>query len=168
MSSAFKLYEIPREIDDLCARAVDEEGAIDTDAEAELDALTMALEDKALACASQLKSEIAQADALKAEAQKLLDRAKGHRTTAEWLRGYIGRNGERHLGHVSLSDSRSVISWGRSTSVEVLDIGKLPVECVRLRPPEADKIQIKAQLKLDPDSLAGAAKLVTVERVRIK
>jgi hypothetical protein len=85
-----KLYEIADQIERFMASAIDPEtGEISDEALAELDALEMDFDAKALNVAKFIRGEQAEAQAIKDAAQANLDRAASHQRRAERLTGYL-------------------------------------------------------------------------------
>ena len=162
-----KLYEIPAEIENLTITVDEETGEVDPECVEELDSLHMALKEKALSCAARIKSELAAAHALREEAKNLRVRAERHSRSADGLRQYMSHclRGQLDDG-ARYADSRSEVRWGTSTRVEVLDEARLPEELLRVKS-EPDKKQIRAVLKLRPDSLPGVARLRSERQIRV-
>lgn len=86
----------------------------------------------------------ADAEALKAEAQKFQKRAKAEENKAEQIKNYLAfiQKGEKY----KTTDGLHQISFRKSTSVEVTDISKLPDVYLRYKELEADKASIKIAL----------------------
>lgn len=140
-----RLYDISQAIEALLDASVDREtGEINEAALAELEALEEQREAKALAVAAYLVGQRLEADAIKAQAKRLAERAAVHARHADRLERYLESNlavGEK------LSDARVAISWRKSRAVEVdCDPTELPEEYVRIRC-EADKAALKAALE---------------------
>jgi hypothetical protein len=112
-----KLYEIDAQIEALLNASVDREtGEIDEAAMEELAALEVARDEKALAVAAYIIGQEAEAEAVKAQARKLTERAAKHERHAERLRLYLAA----HLPvGTKLRDDRVEIGWRKSTAVEV-------------------------------------------------
>lgn len=144
-----KLYEIADEIEVILSREVDHETGEITDATlGKLEALEMARDDKALAVAAYLKGELAEAEAVMGEAEKLKQRAEGHRKRAERLKDYIAMNLPQDAEPIS--DARSRIAWRKNPpSVRIYDDAKVPSEFQRIVPEhrEPDKAAIRDTLK---------------------
>lgn len=140
-----RLYEISDAIEKVLAERTDHEtGEIGDDALAELDALEMERDQKALAVLAYAKGEDAEADGIEAEAKRLLERARIPRKRATRLRDYVEQHVERGK---KISDARVAISWRKSTRVEI-DPGaeeKLPERFVRVKI-EPNKVAIGAAL----------------------
>lgn len=101
----------------------------------------------------------ADADALKAEAQKFQKRSQTEANKAEQIKNYLAyiQNGEKFKSE----DGLHQISFRKTTSVEVEDISKLDKCYLRYKEPEADKTAIKDALKSGVD-VVGA---VLVEKL---
>lgn len=140
-----RLYDISQAIEALLDASVDREtGEINEAALAELEALEEQREAKALAVAAYLVGQRLEADAIKAQAKRLAERAAVHARHADRLERYL----ESHLAvGEKLSDARVALSWRKSRAVEVdCDPTELPEEYCRIRC-EADKTALKAALE---------------------
>jgi hypothetical protein len=87
-----------------------------------LDEINEVRELKVLNIARFIKNLDAEQDAIKAEAQKLSERAKSCGNKSEWLKKYLVSNvseGE------TFSDANTEIKWRKSASTQVLDIEAL-------------------------------------------
>ena len=109
--------------------------------------LTQERDAKLLGLGCLVKELEAEAEAIKTESAKLMERSRTVANHAERVKNFIGGNlkaGEK------LSDARVAFSWRKSEGV-VLDgevkPESLPVEFQRTRPPEIDKTAIKEALK---------------------
>lgn len=162
-----RLYEIPAVIDAILEDGftVDEETGEVWD-ESDLDALDMALDDKLEATACYVKNLTAEADALKAEAATLSERAKAKSAKAERMRDYINRSMER-AGKAKLETSKCALTTRKTERVEVLDVDMVPDilkhEKVTWTP---DKLEIKKRIKAG-DIIPGCA-LVSSRSLTIK
>lgn len=141
-----KLYEIDMMIEALLNASVDREtGEILPDVLAELDALERERDTKALAVAAYIVGQEAEAEAVRAQAKKLEERAARHERHAESLRQYLA-------GHIpqgtKLRDSRVEIGWRKSSAVEVGDARLLPESLLRVTVNTApDKAAIREALE---------------------
>lgn len=141
-----RLFEIDEKLDLLLAAAIDREtGEIAPELEDELDALTLARDEKVLSVVAYAKGCLAEAQAIEVEAEKLKARAKVHRNHYERLLAYA----ERHTPPgTKLSDARSEIGWRKSKAVEVDDGAELPDRFRREKVTiEPDKVALKAALE---------------------
>jgi len=126
-----RLFEIDYQIEALLNASVDREtGEINEDALAELEALEVQRDDKALAVAAYIVGQEAEAEAVKAQAKRLADRAAKHERHAERLREYL----QAHLPTgTKLRDERVEIGWRKSTAVEIdVETAELPPEMCRV------------------------------------
>ena len=108
------LFDYLKEFDDIMETAVDEDGCInDEELIKRLDELEVEIPQKVDNSLSYIKSKEANAEALKAEAQKLLKRAKSMENEAHSFRDYLmrileGRKWETAAGRVSYRKSVAV------------------------------------------------------------
>lgn len=116
------------EIDTRIAACVDAETGEIIDAEA-LDALQMARSEKIEGVACWAKDQAALADALRAEAKTLLDRAKTAESRVERLKAYLlsALDGQR------FESARARVGFRRVASVEITDLDAVPEEYLELR-----------------------------------
>lgn len=139
-----KLYEVHDAIEQILATAVDENGEITEETEAQLDALEMERDQIALYLARVILGERAEGEAVKSQADRLAKRARVHKNRAERLRAYI----EKHLPPgTKLSDDVAQIGWRRSEAVIVDEGVRLPDSCLRWSDPEPDKKVIRERVK---------------------
>jgi hypothetical protein len=155
-----RLFDIAAELESLLNSSVDENGEISEESIAALDALEMQRDEKCLAIAAYALGQEAEADAVKAHADKLARRAQIHRNHASRLRAYIAQ----HLpaGH-ACSDFRVRLGWRKSTAVRVTDEGKLPEQFWRVtREPALSDIKdaLKAGESVDGAELEPRNNLV--------
>lgn len=139
------LWDLDARLEDLLNRSVDHDtGEILPEALAEIEALEGALEAKQLAVAAYILGQRAEADAVRAQAKRLSERAARHDRHADHLAEYL----RAHIAEgTKLRDARVEIAWRRSEAVEVdCDPTELPEEYCRIRC-EADKAALKAALK---------------------
>jgi len=83
------LYEIDHALLTLYDKLAEDGGEIDTATEAELDALEMAFENKVRNIALYIKNLSSEAEAIKAERDKLMIREKSKKNRAESLKKYL-------------------------------------------------------------------------------
>ena len=149
-----RLYEINEAL--LKCVKLDEDTAVNTetgeviDVEA-LDALIMEREEKVLNIARWIKDLAAEAEAVKAEKQKLEKRQKTANNKAESLKAYL----EKIVGQgETIKDANTVVKWRKSTSTEV-DLEKLLASDYKDKyvvfEAKANKTDIKAALKKGED-----------------
>ena len=140
-----RLYEISDAIERVLLAGTDQEtGEIMPEALAELEALEMARDEKALAVAAYLIGERVEADAIEDQAERLQRRAQTHRNRAARLEEYLAAHLEQGC---KLSDARVEISWRRSKAVELDCVPEsLPIAYQRLKI-EADKLGLRKTLE---------------------
>ena len=129
----------------ILATAVDHETGeiLSEEALAALNALDMERDALVLDLAAYMKGEEAEADAIREQAKRLMDRAGRHQRRAAWLADVIGRNVEPGR---KLSDARSVIGWRKSTAVKITDADAIPDELYRYER-ALDRAEIARRLK---------------------
>lgn len=132
------LYEINEEI----LNCVDTETGEIIDAE-KLSQLQMDFEDKVEGIALWIKNLLSDAAAIKAEKDKLNERQKVCENKAKNLKEYLSG----FLAGQKFKTPRVAISYRKSESVNVLDIGKIPDEYLKYKDPEPDKTAIKSAIK---------------------
>lgn len=133
------LYEINKAI----FECVDAETGEIIDIEA-LDALKMERDEKLENVACYIKNLLSDADAIKAEKDKLADREKRCRSKADSLKRYLADN----LQGAAFSTAKCEISFRKSESVVVEDVNRIPAELLRVKTTyEPDKTAIKAAIK---------------------
>lgn len=107
------------------------------------DALDTKLENLAL----YIKNQQAEADMIKAEADKLAERAKAKANEAKRCKEYLSNFMATYYDGKKFETARVRLSWRASESVEVNGIDALPSEYLKFKDPEPDKVKIKADLK---------------------
>jgi len=137
------LYEINQEIDRAIQNCIDPETGEILDDTSELDALTLARDEKIENIACYIKNLKADAEAIRTEEKKLAERRKTCENRAEWLKKYLANN----LQGEKFKSPRVAVSWRRSQAVVVEDIWKLPKDYLRYKDPEPDKTAIKDAIK---------------------
>jgi hypothetical protein len=148
-----KLWEIDAELDRILSTAVDEEtGEITEEAAKALEELSIARAEKLENVALAYKMEMAFAESVKAERQALEKRQRQAERKAEWLKQYM----QNSLQGEKFETPKVVVSYRKSQSVLIYDIGALPGEYLRYKDPEPDKTKIKNAIK-DGASVPGAA-----------
>lgn len=141
-----KLFEIAVQIEAVLATHVDHEtGEITDEGIAALEELEMAKKEKALAVAHYLIGEKAEAEAVKAQAERLALRAASHNRRADRLLKYLGDHLEP--GEVYRDDVVQ-LKWRKSTAVEMHESAEVPEEFLRVKTiTEPDKPKIRDALK---------------------
>jgi hypothetical protein len=142
----WKLYEISQllqdTVDACLAKAADAEGEITEDWSEFLDAVKLDRDQKALDIGRYIKNLSAEAEAVKAEKQVLAKRQATLENRVESLKAYLSNHlqaGEK------ISDANTVLSWRRSSSVEILYGARLP-ECYVRTEIIPDKTALKKAL----------------------
>jgi len=138
-----KLYELANEFAALSNSDMEPEMIADT-----LEGLDFEIEVKIENCLALIKNELADAEALKAEAAKLTERARMANNRVDRIKEYIAASLET-AGKKSLKAGVHQVSIrAPSKSVEIMDSGSLPPELVDyetlIKP---DKLAIKKQLE---------------------
>lgn len=140
------LYEINHALIEVFERGIDEEtGEINENAMAELNALKLEKEVKMENIALYIKNLTSNAEQIRAESQKLTDRARSCERKAEWLKEYLkyALHGEK------LATSKVAVSYRTTKSVEctLQDISGLPTQFLRYKEPELNKTEVKKFLE---------------------
>ena len=146
------LFEYNEKIDEIMAKATDEEGVIDFALiEQELNAVEMERAEKIDNVLSYIKSRKAMSEALKAEKMAIAKRQKSAENEAESLKKYLGiaLKGEKY------ESTAGKVSYRKSEVVHIDDITKLPDEYLTFKP-EANKTAIKDAIKKDGVLISGA------------
>lgn len=131
----------------------------------ELDLLQMEHDEKLKNCVWFYKNIKAEADALKAEKQKLADRQKTAERKAEWMKRYIAND----LGGKDFKPEDDVtvrVSWRKSKQVDCEDVYKVPDDYLRYKEPELDKKKVTDALK--SGEVVPGCTLVEKQNIQIK
>ena len=150
---------------------LDEQRMVDTDTGEILDVeqyldMAEALDTKLENLALYIKNQQAEADMIKAEADKLAERAKAKANEAKRCKEYLSIFMANYYDGKKFETARVRLSWRSSESVEVNVIDALPDEYLRFKDPEPDKAKIKAALKAGVE-LKGCT-LVAKQNLQIK
>lgn len=139
------LYEINEAILAVFEKAVDPEtGEVVDDALlADYEALRMDRDEKVENIGLFIKNLEADADAIKAEADKLYARARACTNKAEHLRNYL----EYCLGGEKFRSPRLDVSYRRSKRVEVSDMDAIPMMYLRYKAPEVNRKMVADEIK---------------------
>lgn len=140
------IYEINQAI----MECVDLETGETIDTE-QLDKLTMEREAKLENVACWIKELKVEAEALKAEKQRLAERQKVAENKMESLKNYLAYA----LDGQAFKTVRASVTFRKSQAVEIADIYKLDENYLKYKEPEADKTAIKEALK-QGKTVAGA------------
>lgn len=140
--SEMTLYEIDNQIMKIEHDAIDlETGEININLYKDLDALKMAKEQKIENIALLYKNLMSDAEQIKAESQKLGERAKQKQKKAEWFKQYLqaSLNGEKY------ESDKVEIAYRRTKSIEctLADVSRLPEQFIRYSTPELNKTEVK-------------------------
>jgi len=151
-----QLFQVLNAIEEILAKHVDQEtGEIGDEALAQLGALEVARDDLALELAAYLKGELAEAEAVKAQADRLYDRHARHRARAARLEQFLAEK-VVPVG-AKLKDARSELTWRKSKAVEIVAEDELAEDLFRYsRSP--DKTAVRKRLDLGQE--VPGAKLV--------
>ena len=156
------LWEINESIEAAINEIIDTEtGEIIGDT-AKLDNLDLLREAKIENIGLYIKNLNAEAAALKAEKENLAARQRIKENRAESLKRYL----ESNLQGEKFETPKLAITWRRSESVEVNDPGKLPEKFLKQKPPEPDKIGLKAAIKAG-ETIEGV-RLIQKNNMQIK
>lgn len=148
-----KLYELAAQYQAL--RELEDSGEIDAQALSDtLEGLSGEIEEKADNVACVIKELLADAEAIKQEADKLIDRAKVKKRYADGLTQYLTRQMQA-VGKSKVETHRNVISLRKTpVSVKIADEGAFVQwaslaheEFLRQKAPEIDKTAVKDALK---------------------
>lgn len=161
------LYEVSSEylqlIDEANTVAEENEGIIPDELSDKIDALTTVRTDKIKNCIHAYKNILAEADAIKNEKDALTAREKFLRRKTEWLEGYIRYN---VLEGEVLSAPTYEIKWRKSTTIEIIDIEKVPEEFLKITK-EPIKKDIKQAIK-DGEDVSEYATVINHNNMSIK
>lgn len=151
------LYEINEEI----LNCVDMETGeiIDT---GRLEQLQLAFDNKVEGIALWIKNLLSDAEAIKAEKDKLAERQKACENKARNLKEYLSK----FLGGQKFKTPKVSISYRKSESVEVTDISKLDDDYLKFAEPTVDKTKVKKALKAGT-TLQGVV-LVENQNIQVK
>ena len=132
---------------------------------AELDQLEMERDEKLKNCVYYYKNMMAEAEALKAEKEKLAKRQQTAKKKAESMKEYIAYclDGEKFAPK---DDATVRVTYRKSESVECADIYQVPDDYLRYKEPELDKTKIKKALKAG-EAVEGCT-LVEKQNIQIR
>lgn len=124
------LFHLDAEIEAVLGATVDREtGEVSEEGLALLESLERERDSKALAVAGYIVGLECEAEAVKAQAKRLAERAARHARHADRLRAYL----EGHIPRgTKLRDATVEIGWRKSTAVEVDDGATLPESLQRV------------------------------------
>ena len=122
-SIAIRLFDLSEAVEKLLNASLDPDtGEICEEALTELAAMEMSRDEKALAVAAYAMGQRAEADAVKAQADRLAKRAHVHANHSERLKRYIA---DCLPVGTKVRNDHIEISWRKSVAVEVTDEAKL-------------------------------------------
>ena len=139
------LYEINKAIEDAFYSAMDPETGeiISEEALEALDKLEEARADKVENIALFVKNLSAEAEAIKAEEEKLYARRKTAENRAKWLKDYLSNM----LGGEKFKSARCSISFRNTKAVNITNAAAIPEEFLIPQEPKVDKRGIGKALK---------------------
>lgn len=159
-----RLYEINAALEALLNQVDEETGELTCDME-QLEALTLARDEKLEGMALYIKNADAEAKAIREEEKTLAERRRALENRAERARNFLSLQ----LMGEKFSTPRVAVSWRRSEAVE-LGMGFFASDenerFLKYRDPEPDKVAIKAALKAGED--VPGAELVARQNMQIK
>jgi hypothetical protein len=164
------LYEMTAEMKEILENGftqncVDEEGEIDDNkVKAYFDELALTAEKKIDYIATKIKNDLALAEQIKAEKQKLDARQKRLSNEADSLKDYLAEC-LKLLGQTKYESARTQISFRKSESVNVLDETKLTEEYLKVET-KPDLTKIKNALKLGIE--VDGAEIVTKQNIQVR
>lgn len=162
-----KLYEIKNEFNELLLMA-DEQGLSLDDIKDTMDGIEFEFEEKADSTAKMIRTLIADADAVKAEKDRLADREKALRNSADNLKKYL----ETMMLEVDKKKfktklfSFNIQNNAPSVKVEVEEL--LPKKYLIPQPDKVDKKQLLKDLKAGVIETNENMRLVQTESLRIR
>lgn len=161
-----RIWEINEALEALLEQVDPETGELTCDLE-QLEALTIAREEKLEGLALYVKNLTAEAEAIRNEEKTLAERRKALENKAARAKTFL----EEQLAGEKFQTPKVAVSWRKSEAVE-LSMSFTPWamehadDLLRYREPEPDKAAIKAAIKAGRD-LTGA-ELVTRQSMQIK
>lgn len=162
-----KLYEIKNEFNELLLMA-DEQGLSLDDIKDTMDGIEFEFEEKADSTAKMIRTLIADADAVKAEKDRLADREKALRNSADNLKKYL----ETMMLEVDKKKFKTkLFSFNiqkNATSVKVEVDELLPKKYLIPQPDKVDKKQLLKDLKAGVIEANENMRLVQSESLRIR
>jgi len=152
-----KLYEIDSQIENL----IDLETGEIADFE-KFEALQMERAEKIENIALWYKNLISDAEQLKAEEKAFSERRKQAENKAESLKNYL----DFALQGEPFKTTKANVTYRKSESIEIENIGFIPSQYLKVAEPTADKTAIKQAIK-NGEAIKGA-ELVTKQNIQIK
>jgi hypothetical protein len=164
------LYELTDEMKQILENGftqncVDEEGEIDDNkVKAYFDELALTAEKKIDYIATKIKNDLALAEQIKAEKQKLDARQKRLNKEADSLKAYLSEC-LTVLGQTKYESARTQLSFRKSESVNILDESKLAEEYLKIET-KPDLTKIKNAIKLG--IAVNGAEIVTKQNIQVR
>jgi hypothetical protein len=162
-----KLYEIKNEFNELLLMA-DEQGLSLDDIKDTIDGIEFEFEEKADSTAKMIRSLIADADAVKAEKDRLADREKALRNSADNLKKYL----ETMMLEVDKKKFRTkLFSFNIQKNAPIVKVEVdelLPKKYLIPQPDKVDKKQLLKDLKAGVIEANENMRLVQTESLRIR
>lgn len=139
------LYEIDKKLKEALEKAVDPETGeiLDDAAVEEFNNLSMAFDKKVDNILCFIKDLNADIKAGKEEENSLAKRRRSKEKKAEWLTGYV----KNILNGRSFESPRAVVSYRKSSSVNITNMNLIPEEFLKYAEPTANKTAIKESIK---------------------
>lgn len=159
------LYEIDNRITAAFDAAVDPETGeiINVEAYDMLNTLQMARDEKIEGILLWIKNLSAQVEALKKEKQAFAGRQAAAERKMESLKRYVSDT----LAGEKFQTERVAATWRKSEAAEYTgEVTALPPSCIRTKPPEVDREELKRRLK-GGETIPGA-RLVVRNNIQIK
>lgn len=162
-----KLYEIKNEFNELLLMA-DEQGLSLDDIKDTIDGIEFEFEEKADSTAKMIRSLIADADAVKAEKDRLADREKALRNSADNLKKYL----ETMMLEVDKKKFKTkLFSFNIQKNAPIVKVEVdelLPKKYLIPQPDKVDKKQLLKDLKAGVIEANENMRLVQTESLRIR
>lgn len=127
-----------------------------------LEQLQLAFDDKVEGIALWIKNLLSDAEAIKAEKQKLAERQQQAEKKAESLKKYLSS----FLAGNKFETPKVRISYRKSKAVQINDLSQLPYKYLKFSEPTADKTKIKKALE-SGEELKGV-ELIENQNMQIK
>ena len=149
------------EIDNAILSCVDLESGEIIDIEG-LDKLQMERDVKIENIACWIKNLTSDAEELKKQKQAFADRQKTAENKAESLKRYLSS----YLAGQKFSTSKVVVSFRKTSAVNVTDIAQIPEEFLKFADPTVDKVAIKSAIKAG--AVIAGAEIIEGQSISIK
>lgn len=162
------LYDINSELESVMAEAMsvaeENEGVIPNDLSERIDTLEMQRDEKIANCARYYKNRASEADAVKAEIDRLTKRKRAADRAAEWMKLYLSSVfavGQKY------QDSAVSIGWRKSAETIIENAEILPDNYVKVKIEKSpDKVAIKAAIVSGVD--VPGAKVIEKQNIQIR